>query len=78
MRQSRAGAATTRGTDTCTPERATRTEQPLRTNQEFKARAENALRWLNRNEAEGLTNMVESTQRRLGAVIKLKGARTSY
>jgi transposase len=47
--------------------------EELETNQEFKARAENALRWLNRNEAEGLTNMVESTQRRLGAVIKLNG-----
>ena len=52
--------------------------EELETNQEFKARAENALRWLNRNEAEGPTNMVESMQRRLGAVIKLKGARTSY
>ena len=61
---------------TAEPEILVRREVPA----EFQTSSpsENALRWLNRNEAEGLTNMVESTQRRLGAVIKLKGARTSY
>ena len=50
----------------------------LETHPEFKARANNAVRWANANKKAELLNMVASMRKRLAAAVKRKGARTGY